>query len=669
MGAYRRDIDGLRGLAVLAVVLFHAGVPGFAGGFIGVDIFLVISGYLITGVILRDADAGDFTLAGFYERRVRRIMPALLAMLAASGVAAWIMLPGDFKQFGASLASISAFLSNFFFARGSGYFHLTESATPLLHTWSLAVEEQFYLLFPMLLLVARRTGRRGTQVALAAAALMSFAYSAWSSHANPAMAFYSPASRAWEFLAGSLLVFGPASGLASGVARMPARRGVGDGAALVGLALLGYALRRLNADMPFPGLNALAPVLGTLLLLYGGAARGSLVARALGNRPLVAVGLISYSLYLWHWPLIVFGGYYVLDEHALRLMRVAMAALAFPVAWLSWRFVERPFRGPGALLSRRSLFAGAAAASLALATYGALIYAANGIPSRFSPLVQRMSARGDAPDYGCSGRPIERLTTDIGCRIGDPAAQPSFVLWGDSHAAMLVPALRQLARAHRVSGYEITAVGCPPLYLAQTPDGQLRAAQRRGKGAAERRQRLDACGARNARVVEFIAHHRPRAVLIAGHWFAYASGKHENAEAYDRESFERAVRGLRDQGAMVYVVLDVPQAASLSTDQLARARVIGATASIEPGTADYLRLNQAMRTQMFDLQRRGLIQVIEPARLLCDPIRCHMTAGDYPLYFDSNHLNARGAHFVGRLFEPMLRALARDSGAAAPLTP
>lgn len=647
-GAYRREIDGLRGLAVLAVVLFHAGVPGFAGGFVGVDVFLVISGYLITGLIQREAGEGTFTLVGFYERRVRRILPALLAMLAVCGVAAWILLPADFKQFGASLAAVSVFLSNFFFAHGSGYFRLAAGGAPLLHTWSLAIEEQFYLLFPVLLLSARRLGARGVRIALAIATLLSLLYSAWAVSADPAMAFYSPASRAWEFLAGSLL--------ASGVIKTPARRDIGDVAAVVGSALLGFSIWRFRAETAFPGLNALAPVLGTVLLLQGSAAPASRAARLLSLRPLEAVGVISYSLYLWHWPLIVFGAYYVLDDHLLGIVRAAMAGLAFPIAWASWRYIEQPFRAPRLLLSRGALFICAAAASIALAGYGALIHAGEGFPWRFSPPIQRLSDRGEAPDYGCTGQPIESLPTTSGCRIGDPAVAPSFVLWGDSHAAVYAPALRRLAQAHGVSGYEITATGCPPLFVADPPDRP----DAPGKNIAARNRQIAECRERDVRAAQFISQTGPRVVVLAAHWAAYDSGKHAEPGASDRDLFEQGVRALRDQGIAVYVVLDVPEAARLNTDQLAKARVISAAAHIEPSLAAYLRRTAAMRVQAFDLQSRGLVEVIEPAQLLCALDPCRMTDGDYPLYYDSNHLNARGAQFVGPLFEPMFRYL--DAG-------
>lgn len=621
---------------MLAVIAFHARIPFFGGGFTGVDIF-VVSGYLIGGLILREADAGSFSLVGFYERRVRRILPALLAMLAFSAVAGWILLPGDFRDFGASLTATAAMLSNFLFERGEGYFSIQHAATPLLHTWSLAVEEQFYLAFPLLLLLVRRGGATTTRIALAAAMPASFAYSVWATQNDPGMAFYSPPSRAWEFLAGALL--------AAGVAKGP-KRNVGDIAALIGLALLAYAVLRMRPAGSFPGINALPPVLGAVLILYGTMAAESRIAKLLSLKPLVAVGLISYSLYLWHWPLIVFGGYYVLDPGTLSLARVAMAVLAFPIAWASWRYVEQPFRKPRLLLSRRALFVSAGTASLVLGLYGAAIYAAKGLPGRFDPAVQHLAEPGQRPDYGCAGKPVDQLVSDPACRLGDAAVQPSFILWGDSHAAMYFPALKRRAQQHGVSGYALTRLGCPPLFNAATPD----------KGS---QAKIAECHDRNAVAIKLIAQMHPRAVILAADWAAYGRGKRSKKlkGADDQDAFDAGVAALKAQGITVYLLLDTPNA-GVYPQQFAKARVIGAEATLEISTERYHRATRAMRRRAADMEARGLLKVLDPGTLICGLETCRLTDGDRPLYYDTNHLNARGVTLLAPLFDPMLRSLA-----------
>lgn len=645
MNRYRPEIDGLRALAVFAVVLFHARVRGFSAGFVGVDVFLVISGYLIAGVILRESEAGTFSLAGFFERRVRRILPALLAMLAVTALAGLILLPGDFRQFGGSLAAITVFLSNFLFARASGYFALNADATPLLHTWSLAVEEQFYLLFPVLLLLSRRAGPRGLRLSLIGATAVSLGDSVWSTGTDPVVAFYSPASRAWEFLAGALLT--------AMVPRPPRARTAGDATALVGLVLIGGSFLWLRAGVTFPGARAIPVVAGSVLLLWGMMADGSRVARAMSVRPLVAIGLISYSLYLWHWPMIVFGSYYVLDAHLRAVTRLAMAALAFPVAWLSWRFIERPFRAPRVLLPRRALFISAVAASGALALYGAGVYLADGLPGRFDETARRLSERGPQPDYGCANQSIDDLRRGARCRIGGADPQPSFLLWGDSHAAVYFPALDALARRHGVSGYDAAKLGCPPLIAIRRED--LRATQRIARAG-----KLDACAVHNAQIMQFIVETRPRVVLLAAAWRAYSGGKQAvaGATAGYQGAFETGVAKLRALGIRVFVVQDVPGATFAEPGALAKAYLTGTTMPLEPNLAACLQRESRFRAVTADLERGGLIEVIDPATRLCDRSSCHVTHGGYPLYYDSNHLSARGVQFVAPIFAPMMRSLA-----------
>lgn len=640
---------------MLAVVLFHARIRGFPGGFVGVDIFLVISGYLITQLILRESAGGTFTLIGFYERRVRRILPALLAMLMASGLAGWILLPADFRDFGQSLAAIALFGSNLLFWGWQGYFSLTTEATPLLHTWSLAVEEQFYILFPALLLLVRRQAF-ALRSALLAGGLVSFAYGVWAVQADPGAAFYSPLSRAWEFIAGALL--------AAGLLPAPRRRWLGDMIALLGLVAIGHAIWTLSERSAFPGVNAVEPVLAAAAILHGTQAQGSRVARVLGARPLVAIGLISYSLYLWHWPLIVFGNYYLLGPY--RFVRLAMVLLAFPLAWLSWRYIELPFRKPRLLLSRRTLFLSALGASGLLALYGAGIYFLNGLPWRFDAAVQRLNERGPEPDYGCAGQPVDTIRNETRCRIGGAARRPSFILWGDSHAAVYLPALDMLARRHRVAGYDLTSLGCPPLLPVRANE------EKANQWMFSPTKKRD-CIARNAAVMRFLAEERPRMVLLAAHWSVYGGGLHPDPEepGGDAHAFEQGIRQLRALGIAVQVVQDVPDAPLAEPRRLAKAQLLGVMHRIEPSRTEHLRRDAAFRTIASDLERRGLIGVIDPSRLLCGPRTCRITDAGYPLYFDGNHLSERGALFVAPAFEPILRSLAPPSGdqAVIPASP
>ncbi len=644
MNAYRAEIDGLRALAVLAVVLFHARIPGVSGGFVGVDVFFVVSGYLITRLIRGESEAGAFSLARFYERRVRRIMPALFAVLAVCTAAALILLPGDLDRFAKSLAAVVAFVSNFLFWRWSGYFEPAAASSPLLHTWSLAVEEQFYIVFPLCAAFLLRRGRRAAIAVIAFVALASFAYSAWAATHTPDAAFYSPLSRAWELMLGALL--------ALEIAPPPGNRIAGDAMAALGLGLIVTAIVSLTDSSPFPGLNALAPCLGTALVIYGTQNPASRLARLLGFKPVAAVGLISYSLYLWHWPLIVFGTYYVLDPGWLPPVRVAMALLSFPLAWLSWRTIERPFRGAGGLWPRRTLFVRAGIASLAFAAVGFAGYMLNGLPQRFDKTVQRLAAGAAVPDYACVNQPPERF--DAKCLIGDSRARPQFVLWGDSHAAVYAGALDALARKHAVSGYNFTAFGTPPL-LALAADG------------AGVRSSL----ARNERIMKVLARERPRVVILAAEWPVYFHNPQDDPRTVPRKHgigyspermfqvLERTALALKRLGIAVYFVEDVPLAALSAPDRLAKARVLGRTQAIEPRTADYVRANGFIREAAARLERRGLLHIATPAGILCGPRTCRVLQSGEPLYFDSNHLSEPGARLVAPVFAPALEQASR----------
>ncbi len=400
---YRRDIDGLRALAVVPVVLFHAGVPGFSGGFVGVDVFFVISGYLITLLIAREITEGSFTIAGFYERRVRRIIPALFAVLLVSTVLATrLFLPDQLRDFSKSLVATVLFSSNVFFWREAGYFAAPAAEKPLLHTWSLAVEEQFYIAFPIALLIIHKWLGQRWVAWLAPAALASFALSVWGVIHAPGATFYLAPTRAWELLIGALL--------ALGAIPRPKRRYAIELGAIVGLALIAWAVFGLSRETPFPGLNALYPCVGAALLLHAGEASfAGLRDRACWrHRPLVAIGLISYSLYLWHWPLLVFAQYVRVFELTLaeRLVVVCIAGLA---AALSWRFVERPFRSRSGSITRKQLATATAMCAAILVGAGFANYVLSSRSTRLPAEVARIASYAEFANRGA-----RRASTTVG---------------------------------------------------------------------------------------------------------------------------------------------------------------------------------------------------------------------------------------------------------------
>ena len=334
---YRREIDGLRALAIIPVMLFHAGFKTFSGGFVGVDVFFVISGYLITSIIATDLQKDTFSLIGFYERRARRILPALFLVIAVSVPFAWIFLSRqDLSTFSRSLAAVSVFLSNFFFWRDGGYFNTASELKPLLHTWSLAVEEQYYLLFPLFLILAWKFCRRWIVVLLATIGLTSLLAAQWAAYHKPKACFFLLPTRAWELAIGAVIALYLAGDRKVAVSPK-ARQALGFG----GLLLILVSVFTFNSDTPFPSVYALLPTLGTALIILVGTAN-TWAGTLLGGRIPVGIGLISYSAYLWHQPMLAFARHVVSEPSA--LLRGILCVMAFILAFLSWRLVEQPFR-------------------------------------------------------------------------------------------------------------------------------------------------------------------------------------------------------------------------------------------------------------------------------------------------------------------------------------
>ena len=335
---YRSDIDGLRALAVLPVMLFHAGASWLPGGFVGVDVFFVISGYLISSIILREVQSGKFSLASFYERRARRILPALLVMLLVTAIAFQVISLPD-QAVSASESGIAALLSlsNFYFWKESGYFSPESEFMPFLHTWSLAVEEQFYVLFPLILIALWRFNL-SIKAFIFFGTIAAFFISLWLSMNKPSLAYYMRASRAWELAIGAMI--------ASGSIPEIKGRVLSQVVPAAGVSLVIFSLFYIRSDMIFPGWVALVPCLGTAMILHSDGS--SWVARhILSWRPLVFAGLLSYSLYLWHWPVLAALRVATANIH----LKLEVAAVGLIVAsllgWLSWRYVERPFRDSG----------------------------------------------------------------------------------------------------------------------------------------------------------------------------------------------------------------------------------------------------------------------------------------------------------------------------------
>lgn len=375
---YRSEIDGLRAVAVMPVIFYHADLRLFSGGFVGVDVFFVISGFLITTIILAEIEQGRFSLVTFYERRARRILPALFLVMVVSLPFAWMLLfPQDFKDFSQSLISTSLFSSNIQFWRESDYFNPDAGLKPLLHTWSLGVEEQYYLLFPLFLMLMWRLGKRWVAGSFLVLVCTSLALAQWGVYNKPDATFYLLPTRIWELGIGAIIAFYFLHRKAEALTITPFRV-VDEGLAIMGLAMIVFSVLAFDKYTPFPGAYALLPTIGAGLVIVFSSPQ-TIAGRLLSTKLFVGVGLISYSAYLWHLPLIVFARHAMVDPATLISVILPLASLLF--AYLSWRFVEKPFRQRGRI-SRKTIFSFAAIGSLVFIIVGFIGYLSDGLPSR-----------------------------------------------------------------------------------------------------------------------------------------------------------------------------------------------------------------------------------------------------------------------------------------------
>ena len=478
---YRADIDGLRAVAVVPVVLYHAHVPGFSGGFTGVDIFFVISGFLITSIIAGEIGQDRFSIINFYERRIRRIFPALFAVLFVSCLLAiWLLLPGQFETFAKSVAATTLFVSNILFWTETGYFAAPASGNPLLHTWSLAVEEQFYVVFPLLLLLIHRWFGGRWLIWLVPLALASFALSLWGVVHKPSATFYLAPTRAWELLIGSLLALGVFA---------PTRHSMlAELLSLTGLALIAWSVFGLSSEDPFPGANALFPCVGAALIIYAGQGAQTVIGRALGSPIPVFIGLISYSLYLWHWPLLVFGRMWAVYELN-ALQTGAVVGFSFLAAFLSWKYIEAPFRKKDAVFARRGLFVAAGAATALFLAFGAYGFASNGWPSRVSDKAVQIAGYTESHNP----RRLECLlfpgnVVEEPCVYGADT-EPRYAVWGDSHADSTIHAIGQAAAEQGQSVLFLGSAGLSADHQGAGGNFRLRGGKQRGAAASRRRRR------------------------------------------------------------------------------------------------------------------------------------------------------------------------------------
>ncbi len=639
---YRPDIDGLRALAVLSVIGYHAFPRTVPGGFTGVDIFFVVSGYLISGIIYSDLGRQRFSYKRFYARRFRRIFPALALVLGTCLIYGWFALaPDEYRELGIQTAAGAGFGANILFWRETGYFDAAATAKPLLHLWSLGIEEQFYLLWPCVIVLAFGRGARLLQIVVAVI-LATFAANIVLTYVAPSAAFYLPVARFWELLVGAALAFLPHS---AGAEPMPDAgrrqdqplagrlRPLGSGLlGLIGLLLITAALLLIDRGRRFPGWWALLPTAGAALVI---ATPGAWLNRkVLSTRVLVYIGLISYPLYLWHWVLLSFGRIANYGDELPRSWRLALVASAFALAALTYHLIERPIRFSP---NRARMPLGVIASMVICGLLGLLAYRTDGAVFRYPALIRPLAAarydteRNYYDDDAYRGGTcfLDTNTDDFTmlasrCVDGANAASPLVVLWGDSHAASLYPGLRaeQAGANYRIA--QFTASACPPILGVE-------------------QQRRPNCKQFNDAVLTQIRASRPAVVLLEAHWALYVN---DRASQLDTMALRQTIYALEQSGVARIVVMGSLPSWKIYQPRAAfeiwrRTHMVAQRSSLFLDSAAFSTDDQVRQA----VAGTGAI-FVSPLALLCNRSGCLLSTDPHhptPVAWDNDHLSVAGS--------------------------
>lgn len=616
MTGYRPDIDGLRALAVLPVVFFHAGIRGFNGGFVGVDIFFVISGFLITSVIVDDYDTRQFSIKKFYYRRVLRLFPALFVMISVVGaLAIWVLLPAELVNFAKSVLATTFFFSNILFFEQTGYFAPAAQTMPLLHTWSLAVEEQFYLFWPLLIGLSYLSGPRRLWTAVILTVLSFVLSVIWLRYDRTAT-FYLVPSRMWELGIGAILALAPRIDVSI--------RWVREAVAAFGALLILISIKFLNSTVPFPGETALLPCIGAASIILVGGSGPSLIGRLLSSPPVVFVGKISYSVYLWHWPVILFAQTALLLEQTLtnRCIEIAVSIL---LGAISWRWVESPFRQPKKRTA--SVDAVLVRAGLVMAAFSivsTVLIVSKGLPVRFTPDELQLASY-EAYDGDRKYDAGKCFIVDLRQRY-DPAAclnrrdnRPVLLLVGDSHAAHLLPGLR--AEMPDFDILQATAAGCQPIIAPIN--------------SAE-----EACRAMLRAVLDWLPRNKVDMVVLAGRW-----------NPLQLPMIAPTVQKLSDMTDKVVVVGPAPEYTTILPRLL-----VSEQRSPNSVARGLVMQRFALDKQMAVEVGKTSAQYIPLIQLLCPHAVCRTSAAPgVPIEFDYGHFTDEGSRIAVDLMSSQLR--------------
>lgn len=619
--SYRPDVDGLRAVAVLAVIGFHLRMSMFRGGFVGVDIFFVISGYLISSIILKEIRSDRFSIARFYERRILRIFPALFFVLLFCSAAAWVVLfPNELMKYARSLIAATLSFSNFYFARDSGYFVATNS-TLLLHTWSLAVEEQFYILFPLVMLLLQRIIPKRLVPATLTLFAASFALSAFGVRHDADSTFYMPYTRAWELLLGTILSLRFIPVLRSAVAR--------NVISLLGLGLVCVSILRFSSRMPFPGPVALIPCGGAALLIYAGMGGSSAVTRLLSLKWTVGIGLISYSLYLWHWPLIVLHQLgYISIPGGPRPNNVFLLAMSLAAGFLSWKYIEQPFRTLRGRIPHVQLFTSTFAIAATALLFAGILLHFNGFGSRFPPrALQIASYLDNGKEYEASRLHTCFLDRESlkdfkaeSCLHMD-TTRPNWLLFGDSHAAVLWHALSQTLP--EINLLQANVAGCKP-----------------SVDVTGRKDAAETCVEMTRYIFgNFLPSHRIDGLVVSANWH----GNPPNPQ--DERDLQSLVAWTKQREVPLVVLGPSPEFDEDVPRLLALSIVRGDSGlPMRHLLASQADLDQNLATQAKTEWHVPYVSIYQAA--CSGRTNCLLSSGDAPVWFDSDHFSDAGARLI-----------------------
>jgi len=655
---YRPEIDGLRAIAILPVLLFHANASLFSGGYVGVDIFFVISGFLITNIIFTEIREKRFSILRFYRRRILRLFPAAFVMMFSVAIAGYfLLLPNHYNDAGKSMVWAALNVSNIYFYLDSGYFAGAAHLKPLLHTWSLAVEEQFYIFFPWIMILASRW-RHGFILTLMVVMAASFMACVYYIGIDRDATFYLLPFRAWELGIGALL--------ALNVLPVVRNRYLAETLVWAGLCLILLAIFTYTKQTEFPGIHAVPPCLGALFILWGTTGSNTVGAKLLKLKPMVFVGLISYPLYLWHWPvLVLFQHTQVQPLHAWQAM--SAIGLSVLLAYLSYRYVETPFRKGGKTYKLWKVLVCGVCSMALIGALGFGIAIKDGFPNRYSSQVNTILDRfaGFYTEAEACTTIInaERYKTDPkGCRFGSKTADTTVAILGDSHANVFTQLLGDLAKERNLGMINMIGDGCWPVFGLESRDSS------------------GCVGLRHYANQYLKESKKINTLIIASYWVALLSGRHDvnygvnqkvtfsqisKTRGGDLLSTEQAVPVLREkllamtdsllkQGIKVIIVYPVPEPDYNVPDALALYMARGRNINELYVPYEEYKHRSTLATQVLDSLSKDIVRIY-PEKYLCDGNICKVYNGTKSYYYDDNHLSRAGASLMREDFKAALR--------------